>query len=207
MLPYCSNGDLFDRVGKLSLEDKFCAFQQLVNGLAHIHSTGIAHLDMSLENALIDDNGMVKICDFGLARKCTDHCSRIGKIFYMAPEIVYSELQGKDYDCRMGDMYSLGVCLFILYTGFQPYETPTQDSRSFMVLIQQGARALLKAYGILDKIPENVVQLLEMLLCPLQKRVNITQLCTSLETTEDEVDVDDFFNFDQDFNPSDFTFQ
>lgn len=204
VLPFCSNGDLFGRVGTLSSEDNLSAFLQLVNGLAHIHHQGIAHLDISLENVLINDKGMLRICDFGLARKHSDPCSRVGKLFYMAPEVVYPELQGDNYDCRYGDMYSLGVCLFILYTGFQPYETPTQKCRSFLVLIQHGVRALLQAYGVLHKVPDKVVALLEVLLCPLQNRVDIESVFTLLN--EDEEGVDDFFNADQNFNPSNFSF-
>lgn len=206
VLPLCSNGDLFERVGTLSSDDSFSAFLQIVNGLSHIHHQGIAHLDISLENVLIDAHGMLKICDFGLARKYSDPCSRVGKLFYMAPEVVYPDLQGDNYDCRMGDLYSLGVCLFILYTGFQPYEAPTQKCKSFIVLIQHGVRGLLQGYGVLHKLPEKVVVLLEVLLCPLQKRVNIESLVTLLDEMNPDEDVDDFFNSDQNFNVSDFSF-
>lgn len=207
VLPYCPKGDLFERVGTLSEVEMFCAFQQIVNGVHHIHSKGIAHLDLSLENVLINDSGFLKICDFGLARKWSDPCGRVGKLFYMAPEIVYPDLQGDKYDCRMADMYSLGVCLFIMHTGFQPYEKPTEHCRSFVVLMQHGARALLDAYGVANQVPEKILELLEVLICPLHKRANLQELLALLSNSnsEENVDVDEFFNCDQNFNPSDFS--
>lgn len=210
VLPFCPNGDVFERVGTLSKEENWSVFIQVVNGLSHIHAQGIAHLDISLENVLINGEGILKICDFGLARKFSDSCSRVGKVFYMAPEILYTELQGDKYDCRMGDMYSLGVCLFILYLGFPPYQAPTHKDRSFLVLAQHGVRALLQAYGVLDKVPETVIEILQILLCPLQRRVDIVHLGDILlnqQAQQDDDNVDDFFNFDQDFNPSNFTFE
>lgn len=203
VLPFCANGDLFEAVGGISPQDRLSAFQQIVNGVSHIHGAGVAHLDISLENILIDQQGLLKICDFGLARKWSDPCAKVGKLYYMAPEIVYPELQGDSYDARMGDMYSLGVCLFILCTGFQPYETPTTKCRGFQLLIEHGVQTLLNVYGVLDDIPDNVVALLEVLLCPLHRRANIVELQSLL--VEQEC-VDSFFNSDETFNPSNFSF-
>lgn len=179
VMPYCSGGDLFDLVNKV---DAWTAFLQIVRGLQHIHASGLAHLDLSLENVLVDGEGVLKICDFGAARKADSPCSRVGKMFYMAPEIMFSQLQSPDYDSRTGDMYSLGVCLFILATGFQPYEVPSSKDASFSVLTTHGVRALLRAYGVHERVPEHIQAVLEHLMCPASSRIDIDRLQAVLST-------------------------
>ena len=124
----------------------------------YIHHNEIAHLDVSLENLLLTDDYNVKLCDFGLARRFDSEVDRIGRPTYMAPEIIDSKAQGQSYDARFADMYSLGVCLFVLFTGYRPYNSIT--SNAYYILRYQGVRSLLLAYDFnlretLIRIPES----------------------------------------------------
>ena len=65
-------------------------FCELMSGLKHCHSKGIAHRDIQLQNLLLDHNYNLKIADFGLAAKCDDgylddYC---GTLSFAAPEIL-----------------------------------------------------------------------------------------------------------------------
>jgi serine/threonine protein kinase len=68
-LEYCSNGDLFNLVktsGKLSENLSRYIFSQLLDGVEYLHKEGkVSHLDLKLENVLIDDELSIKLCDFG----------------------------------------------------------------------------------------------------------------------------------------------
>lgn len=83
ILEFCSNDEFFDRIsreGRMADQQARAAFRQIASGLHHIHSSGVAHLDMSLENVLIDHEGVYKICDFGMAREIKPEPSKAGTI-------------------------------------------------------------------------------------------------------------------------------
>lgn len=69
VMEYCAQGEIFTLVQKryLSLEDNLCLFKQLIRGVAYLHSHGIAHRDIKLENLLMTDDGHLKITDFGVS--------------------------------------------------------------------------------------------------------------------------------------------
>ena len=69
VMELCSQGEMFTLVQKsyLTLEDKLCLFKQLLRGVAYLHSHGIAHRDIKLENLLMNSEGHLKITDFGVS--------------------------------------------------------------------------------------------------------------------------------------------
>jgi len=94
---------------------------QLCEGLAAIHSAGIIHRDLKPENVIILDDGTVKITDFGVARpeesQLTAHNEVIGSSAYIAPEVWLGQPLTTSVD-----LYALGVILYEIATGVQPFE-------------------------------------------------------------------------------------
>ena len=113
-------------------EAKVC-FAQLIIGLQYLHAHGIIHRDIKLENILLEREGdisRVKIADFGLAKKAADTAMQTicGTPQYVAPEILNAKIDQR-YDTG-ADMWSAGVCLFILLGGYPPFYDE-QEARMF----------------------------------------------------------------------------
>jgi len=91
-----------------------------------IHAAEVCHRDLKLENMVLDSNFNLKVIDFGLACPISgsegsgfcDSSEKCGTDFYMAPEVWLE----RRYQPTSADMFSLGVILFVLRTGFLPFE-------------------------------------------------------------------------------------
>lgn len=111
--------------GKFSLEDAARIIERLSSALAYAHRHGLIHRDLKPDNILFDNNGDPFISDFGVA-KITDSSTNmtgsgiIGTPAYMSPE----QAQGEPVDAR-SDIYGLGVIIFQMLSGHQPYEATT----------------------------------------------------------------------------------
>lgn len=95
-----------------------CYMQQLLRGLDHCHSRGVLHRDIKGSNLLIDNNGILKIADFGLASFYDPHrsqalTSRVVTLWYRPPEL----LLGATYYGTAVDLWSTGCILAELYAG------------------------------------------------------------------------------------------
>ena len=113
ILPYCSGGTL-------QQQPNLSCFAGIVEGVQHLHSLGICHRDLSLDNVLLDENGCAKIIDLGLARRSSTVQGVCGKFRHMAPEVYRQKVCcGKAADVR-----SLGTLLFCLLTGSESYRIP-----------------------------------------------------------------------------------
>ncbi|KAI4322944.1 hypothetical protein L6164_022591 [Bauhinia variegata] len=95
-----------------------CYMQQLLHGLDHCHSRGVLHRDIKGSNLLIDNNGILKIADFGLAsffdpNQVQPLTSRVVTLWYRPPEL----LLGATYYGTSVDLWSTGCILAELYAG------------------------------------------------------------------------------------------
>lgn len=98
-------------------------FRQILEGVAYFHSKGVCHRDIKPENILIDDDGKVKIIDFGFSantsNKLTTFC---GTPPFMSPQIT----KKISYDGGAADVWALGVLLYLLVTGNLPFRATNE---------------------------------------------------------------------------------
>lgn len=127
VMDYANGGDLVNNLtdfGCLTEEDARIWFNQLVAALQYMHSRSIAHRDVKLDNIFLK-NGVVKLGDFSLACYAKDfdsnelilNESNCGSLEYVAPEVI----QRLKHDSRSSDIWSLGVCLFLMTTWTFPF--------------------------------------------------------------------------------------
>ena len=115
--------ELVEREGPLAVPQALALTHQVARGLAFAHEHGIVHRDVKPQNVLVNDDGAVKVTDFGIARSLerdeglTMTGTLLGTSDYIAPE----QARGEPVDER-SDQYSLGVLLYELLTGCVPYE-------------------------------------------------------------------------------------
>jgi serine/threonine-protein kinase len=118
--------DILNDKGALSPRLALALIDPVVEGLGAAHAAGMIHRDIKPENVLIADDGRIKLGDFGLARAISTSTSTgalIGTVAYLSPELVL----GKQADAR-SDIYSVGIMLYEMVTGRQPFdgEVPIQ---------------------------------------------------------------------------------
>lgn len=112
--------DLLRERGTLPPRQSLALLDAVVEGLAAAHGAGLVHRDMKPENVLLSDDGRVKVADFGLARATSNHTATgtlVGTVAYISPELV----TGAPSDAR-SDIYAVGIMLYELLTGRQPFE-------------------------------------------------------------------------------------
>jgi CheY-like chemotaxis protein len=115
--------DLLDTRGKLTAASSLAIGTQLAESLAVAHERGIIHRDIKPQNLLLDDAGVLKVMDFGVARLAerTSAVTEVGMVVgtpaYMSPEQLLSE----EIDPR-SDLYAAGVVLYECVTGRLPFE-------------------------------------------------------------------------------------
>lgn len=119
-------GELFSKVakGRLREETARVYFQQLISAIDFCHSRGVYHRDLKPENLLLDEEGNLKVTDFGLSA-FTEHLKQDGLLHttcgtpaYVAPEVIGK----KGYDGAKADIWSCGVILYVLLAGFLPFQ-------------------------------------------------------------------------------------
>lgn len=124
VLEYISGGDLLSFLRKRIKVNEQVAkyiFKQLLEGLKYMHSQGVIHRDVKLDNILIDTDSTIKLCDLGvskLIRPGEIMSEQCGTPAYIAPEII----QGENYSGFSADLWSSGVVLYSLLSGTMPFK-------------------------------------------------------------------------------------
>ena len=143
VLELLNGGDLFEylekRDFKIGENRARSLMHSLTTALFYLHSYGIVHRDIKLENILMTDNsdvGEPKLMDFGLSKMIgpNEFCNEpFGTIGYAAPEL----LSDQPYDKRV-DIWSLGVVLFILLTGHTPFNGDSDQTLAMYFIYNIG---------------------------------------------------------------------
>ncbi|KAF3591550.1 hypothetical protein DY000_02026073 [Brassica cretica] len=126
VMEFVRGGELFAKVvkGKLKEDAARRYFQQLISAVDFCHSRGVSHRDLKPENLLVDENGDLKVSDFGLSalpeQLLQDGLlhTQCGTPAYVAPEV----LRKKGYDGAKADIWSCGVVLYVLLAGYLPFQ-------------------------------------------------------------------------------------
>ena len=157
-----------ERVGRLK-----DAMLQLCEALAYIHQHGLIHRDLKPSNVMVDEDRIVRLMDFGLAKYLADDAAvtaggrLVGTFRYMAPE----QILGEQLDART-DLYSLGVILYELLSGRPPFEAKTPyelwqkvletDAPSALSVNSRADRAMARvAHRLIRKEPDDRLQTAE----------------------------------------------
>ncbi len=110
-----------EKKGVLNWKETLHFATQIAKALDHAHSRGIVHRDIKPHNIMVLKNGSIKVADFGIARVIakgnTLTKEALGSVHYISPE----QAKGEHVDAR-SDIYSLGVVMYEMITGKQPYE-------------------------------------------------------------------------------------
>jgi len=127
--------------------------RQILAGMGHAHSQGVVHRDIKPSNILINEEGAVKIADFGIARTESSSLTQVGDVlgtlYYMSPE----QLLGSDVTA-VTDIYAIGVIAYELFTGQRPF----------------GGNSAQVMQRVLNELPENP-SMLNLKLSPAVDRV------------------------------------
>ncbi len=110
--------DVLDNRGKLSLDECIDYMLQILNATSYIHERGVLHNDLKLDNIFVQNDGYLKIIDFGISthNNSKEKKNLLGSLNYLAPEVMIN----KKYSVQ-SDIYSLGIIFYELLTGTLPY--------------------------------------------------------------------------------------
>ena len=147
VMEYCSQGELFSLVERhyFRPDDKACIFKQVLRAVGYLHSHGIAHRDIKLENLLMTDQGYIKITDFGVsevfsgehpgALSSGGQCGRnmseprrsapgvCGSKPYISPEVLAKD---HDYDPTKLDVWSCAILYLTLHLSGNPWTSASR---------------------------------------------------------------------------------
>uniref|UniRef100_A0AAY4DN27 non-specific serine/threonine protein kinase n=1 Tax=Denticeps clupeoides TaxID=299321 RepID=A0AAY4DN27_9TELE len=155
ILDFLRGGDLFTRLSKevmFTEQDVMFYLAELALALDHLHQLGIIYRDLKPENILLDEDGHIKLTDFGLSKESIDHENKAysfcGTVEYMAPEVV-----NRRGHTHSADWWSYGVLMFEMLTGSLPFQGRDRKETMTMILkaklgmpqsISQEAQSLLR---------------------------------------------------------------
>lgn len=196
VMRYCSGGELFDYVyeaGPMAEPLAKTMFLQMLSAVEHLHTLGIGHRDISLENILYDPavNHFIVI-DFGMCIRCkeaplqpakapsvdgSDNGSAAtrkrfclipkqaicGKKNFIAPEVMDPEVTV--FNPMLGDVWAMGVVLFICLTGVPPMnQAIATDDKFRMICYENNLETLVQMWGLEDQLSTTVVDLIKSIL-------------------------------------------
>ncbi|MFL6200563.1 MAG: serine/threonine-protein kinase, partial [Thermoanaerobaculia bacterium] len=135
-MAFCEGETLKKKIerGPLPLAETLSIAAQIADGLGAAHSKGVVHRDVKPANVIVTPGGRVKIVDFGIAKlagqsRLTREGTAVGTAAYMPPE----QIRGDAVDAR-ADVWALGVLLYEMVTGVQPFAAETDHDRIRRIL-------------------------------------------------------------------------
>ncbi|KAI9279573.1 kinase-like domain-containing protein [Sporodiniella umbellata] len=162
IMEYAPN-DLFNIVmsGMMSKEEIACCWKQLLNGLSYLHSMGIAHRDLKLDNVVLDHLGILKIIDFG--------CSTVFKypfdsniimtqgVFGSDPYISPEQFTQTAYDPKLSDVWSCGIIFVCMSIRRFPWRVPRLSDPAYKSFVTNENQQKYRLLNLLPKGARSVM--------------------------------------------------
>lgn len=171
VMEYCPGGDLYAAIkrGGMSQAEVECSFKQILNGIAYLHSMGVAHRDIKPENLLLDGHGHIKITDFGVSdvfRMCWEKSTHYSKGLcgsepYIAPE----QFEKKEYDARLVDVWAAAVVFYCMQFQELPWRVAKMSDPTFKDYVQSYTSSPAPS-PLSNLSPRECRPLLKKMLCP-----------------------------------------
>lgn len=177
VLEYASGGEFYKYIQrKRRLKEAVACrlFAQLVSGVHYMHSKGLVHRDLKLENLLLDKHENLVITDFGFVNEFVSHNELMktscGSPCYAAPELVVST---KPYEARKSDVWSCGVILYAMLAGYLPWDDDPKnpDGNDIVRLYYYITRTPLKFPEYITPLPRDLLR--RILISDPKKRIAI----------------------------------
>ena len=184
VMKYYPNGNLYDFISRGGPLSEACALNillQIAKAISFLHKRNISHRDIKLENIVFSEDFKPNLIDFGLSTQTLyqdfEMRSTIcGTFEYIAPEI----LSNRQYNPKKVDVWSLGICAYIMITGRYPW-AQTQNVKE---LFQQIKGSDISVSGIPERIGKIIAMMVKR---NPQERASIDEVIFELEklkTTE-----------------------
>lgn len=179
VLEYASGGEFYKYIQKKRRlkEGPACRlFAQLISGVYYMHSKGLVHRDLKLENLLLDKNENLLITDFGFVNEFLPENELMktscGSPCYAAPELVVT---ARPYEARKADVWSCGVILYAMLAGYLPWDDDPEnpDGDDIGKLYRYITRTPLKFPDYIAPVPRDLLR--EILIPDPKRRITISK--------------------------------
>jgi serine/threonine-protein kinase len=185
-LPGITLRELMREQKRLTVTQTVTIMDAILSGLSAAHRAGIVHRDVKPENVLLAEDGRIKIGDFGLARATTANTATgaqlLGTIAYLAPELVTRGTA----DAR-SDIYALGIMLYEMLVGEQPYKGEQPMQIAFQHATEQVPRPSVRNPGVPEQLDELVLWATEK--SPDDRPLNAQEMLDRLREIERDLGV------------------
>src|SRR5690606_14629666 len=185
-LPGITLRELLREQKRLTVPQTVSIMDAILSGLAAAHKAGIVHRDVKPENVLRAEDGRIKIGDFGLARATTANTATgaqlLGTIAYLAPELVTRGTA----DAR-SDIYALGIMLYEMLVGEQPYKGEQPMQIAFQHATEQVPRPSVRNPAVPEQLDELVLWATEK--SPDERPLNAQEMLDRLREIERDLGI------------------
>lgn len=169
--------------GPLEVEEAIRIMKQLTDAIAHAHANGLIHRDIKPQNVLVDDEGHVKVTDFGIAialsaTSLTQTNSILGSVHYLSPEQARGGMATKK-----SDIYSLGIVLYELLTGQLPFSGQSPVS----IALKHLQNETPSVRNLIPTVPQSVENIVLQATAkdPFHRYANVQEMEEALELALD----------------------
>ncbi|RHZ63313.1 hypothetical protein Glove_330g25 [Diversispora epigaea] len=155
--------DLFEAVmsKQMSENEIACNFKQIINGVNYLHEMGIAHRDLKLDNLCVDEQGIIKIIDFGCSAVFKYHFDNKIMLFHgpcgSDPYICPESYTQDHYDARPADIWAIGVTLVCMHLGRFPWLVSKKSDDIFKAYLKRPEK-------LIKKMPESTRPIIRRIL-------------------------------------------